>query len=321
MTCDIHDVCLGDCESRVTFDTNGRPVPLPVAVSATAASPDPRDAEIARLCALRDRYFAAAVATADAIDGGNLGPVHSGGESDAEFESACVRYAEELPLRAVVVRAELATARANTERSAAAMADVALAARAKLDAMTPPTLPPEIEAAIGDLVIAARDLEVAEMGATSQRLAAHRAAAISIADALRTAITSALAAAREAGRRDVLDGAAGVDAAIFNLSSVAFDFGMRRNDRERDATNAAEDALRAAIAADKARAVAIAEHDALLARPPALSRDAAEALIDEFARRFAARSRSRNRGTPVWEREADARAALLAALTGAGGGS
>ena len=84
---------------------------------------------------------------------------------------------------------------------------------------------------------------------------------------------------------------------------------MRRNDRERDATNAAEDALRAAIAADKARAVE--------GMRPALSRDVAESLIDEFARRFAARSRSRNRGTPVWEREVAARAALLAALTGA----
>ena len=77
--------------------------------AANPPPPDHCDAEIARLRALRDRYFAAAVATADAIDGGSLGPVHSGGESDAEFQAECVRFAEGLPARAAKVRAELAS--------------------------------------------------------------------------------------------------------------------------------------------------------------------------------------------------------------------
>ena len=160
-----------------------------------------------------------------------------------------------------------------------------------------PTLPPEIEAAI-DKYERAAIANAGALGAPDEH-AAHTATWL----ALTSAITSALAAAREAGRRDVLEGVAGVEEAIGNLVAAAT--GGAPIDMDRDA-------LRAAIAADKARAVE--------GMRPALSRDVAESLIDEFARRFAARSRSRNRGTPVWEREVAARAALLAALTGAGGG-
>lgn len=55
--------------------------------------------------------------------------------------------------------------------------------------MTPPTLPPEIEAAIINVVVVTDLIE----GEANAR------------DALRTAITAALAAAREAGRREVLE--------------------------------------------------------------------------------------------------------------------
>ena len=55
------------------------------------------DGEVKRLRSLCDRYFAAAVGTADAIDGGSLGPVRSGGEGDEEFQAECVRFAASLP--------------------------------------------------------------------------------------------------------------------------------------------------------------------------------------------------------------------------------
>ena len=124
-----------------------------------------------------------------------------------------------------------------------------------------PTLPPEIEAAIeshGD--------------ALYNRGFAHRAkdepdeAEYDDADGrLRTAITSALAAAREAGRREVLEGAAGVEEAIEAVAHSAQQTG-RSLAKDEDAgrcpssapwvaTLKRMDALRAAIAADKARAV------------------------------------------------------------------
>ncbi len=63
-----------------------------------------------------------------------------------------------------------------------------------------PTPPPEIEAAI-----TAAAWSIAELDRRADVMAQPEIGA------LRTAITSALAAAREAGRRDVLEGAAGID--------------------------------------------------------------------------------------------------------------
>lgn len=69
------------------------------------------------------------------------------------------------------------------------------------------TLPPEIEAAIINVVVAV-DMHENEL---------------STREDLRTAITSAIAAAREAGRREVLEGAAGVEEAIEDHRRAAWD--------------------------------------------------------------------------------------------------
>ncbi len=281
-------------------------------VAANPPPPDHRDAEIARLRALRDRYFAAAVATADAIDGGSLGPVHSGGESDAEFQAECVRFAEGLPARAAKVRAELASidgalrdcyalARAKLARESrpGGWADIvrfceragikasplrSAEARdaAKADVPTPP---PEIEAAI-----AAAAWTVAELDRRADVMAQPE-----IAD-LRTAITSALAAAREAGRREVLEGAAGVETSLLKLAAVAYSQGTHavrarigEDGADRDHLRAsgdlivAEQSHRAAIAADKAALDATwrahdLERDAEVAQAQAATHEACAAL-------------------------------------------
>ncbi len=184
--------------------------------------------------------------------------------------------------------------------------------------MTPPTLPPEIEAAIEN---------------------DRRGLADSLAS-LRTVITSALAAAREAGRREVLEGAAGVETSLLKLAAVAYSQGTHavrarigEDGADRDHLRAsgdlivAEQSLRAAIAADKARAVEAAS-DAAFDRGraatikyadgfglrPVLSREDAEWLVNAHS--------AESHGVPsVPEPTWPARAALLAALTGAGGGS
>lgn len=340
--------------------------------AANHPPPDHRDAEIARLRALRDRYFAAAVATADAIDGGSLGPVHSGGESDAEFQAECVRFAEGLPARAAKVRAELASidgalrdcyalARAKLARESrpGSWADIvrfceragikasplrSAEARdaAKADVPTPP---PEIEAAI-----TAAAWSIAELDRRADVMAQPEIGAI------RTAITSALAAAREAGRQDaarefdakILATAPDIDTAIEAVLSgergdayalraaiaadkAALDATWRAHDLERDAevaqaqaaTHEACAALQAIcaalhvtpstgstycaeavamvverVAADKARAVE--------GMRPVLSQADAERLVGDF-----------NASPYDGSNDCPARAALLAALTGA----
>ncbi len=274
--------------------------------AANPPPPDHRDAEIARLRALRDRYFAAAVATADAIDGGSLGPVHSGGESDAEFQAECVRFAEGLPARAAKVRAELASidgalrdcyalARAKLARESrpGGWADIvrfceragikasplrSAEARdaAKADVPTPP---PEIEAAI-----TAAAWSIAELDRRADVMAQPEIGAI------RTAITSALAAAREAGRREVLEGAAGVEEAIEDHRRAAWDEALCNANTSAgapmdvvQATFDAADALRAAIAADKAALDATwrahdLERDAEVAQAQAATHEACAAL-------------------------------------------
>lgn len=148
--------------------------------------------------------------------------------------------------------------------------------------------------------------------------------------ALTSAITSALAAAREAGRREVLEGAAGVEEAIADVVFAATSGKQVMDDLV---------ALRAAIAADKARAVEaervrlwhavlsdlrnVAGVDAAEGKPPVsefnalldglrpvLSQADAERLVGDF-----------NASPYDGSDDCPARAALLAALTGAGGGS
>lgn len=193
---------------------------------------------------------------------------------------------------------------------------------AKAYAMTPPTLPPEIEAAIEN---------------------DRRGLADSLAS-LRTAITSALAAARQ---REVLEWAAGVEEAIRDLVVAARDVEShseemtmrRRHVQAVEGLAAAQDAIRLAIAADKARAVEaervrlwhavlsdlrnVAGVDAAEGKPPVsefnalldglrpvLSQADAERLVGDF-----------NASPYDGSDDCPARAALLAALTGAGGGS
>ncbi len=174
--------------------------------------------------------------------------------------------------------------------------------------MTTPTLPPEIEAAI-DKYERAAIANAGALGAPDEH-AAHTATWL----ALTSAITSALAAAREAGQREVLEGAAGVEEAIRDLVVAARDVEShseemtirRRHVQAVEGLAAAQDAIRLAIAADKARAVE--------GLRPVLSREDAERLVNAYANAV-----NCNRATDdsPWS----ARAALLAALTGAGGGS
>jgi len=193
--------------------------------------------------------------------------------------------------------------------------------------MTTPTLPPEIEAAIEN---------------------DRRGLADSLAS-LRTAITSALAAAREAGRREALEGAAGVESSLLKLAAVAYSQGTHavrarigEHGADLDHLRAsgdlivAEQSHRAAIAADKARAVEAASDAAFdrgraatikyadgLVMRPVLSREDADALIDALGRGVRDLWRSAH-NTPERSKALDdhdtARAALLAALTDAGGG-
>ncbi|MBL0338302.1 MAG: hypothetical protein IPP67_03760 [Rhodospirillaceae bacterium] len=100
-----------------------------------------------------------------------------------------------------------------------------------------------------------------------------------IAD-LRTAITSALAAAREAGRREALEGAAGVEEAIADYTEAAI---MARPHASGHVLTAAGDDLRAAIAADKAALDATwrahdLERDAEVAQAQAATHEACAAL-------------------------------------------
>lgn len=232
------------------------------------------------------------VDSADAIDGGSLGPVHSGGESDAEFQAECARFAESLPARAAKVRAELASidgalrdcyalARAKLARESrpGGWADIvrfceragikasplrSAEARdaAKADVPTPP---PEIEAAI-----TAAAWSIAELDRRADVMAQPEIGA------LRTAITSAIAAAREAGRREALEGAAGVEEAIDSIA-------CRRCGHDDPMTISEADRLRAAIAADKAALDATwrahdLERDAEVAQAQAATREACAAL-------------------------------------------
>lgn len=192
--------------------------------------------------------------------------------------------------------------------------------------MTPPTLPPEIEAAIINVVVATDLIE----GEGAAR------------DALRAAIATALHATelrgRAAGRDDALAQAPEVEASIKALEADTFEHGKcPGTPRGLDLAAAREfkrNALRAAIAADKARAVeaAVRSRAALLTNlaladgpvvRPVLSREDADALIDALGRGVRDLWRS-SHGTRERSKALDdhdtARAALLAALTGAGGG-
>lgn len=186
--------------------------------------------------------------------------------------------------------------------------------------MTTPTLPPEIEAAIEN---------------------DRRGLADSLAS-LRTAITSALAAAREAGRREVLEGATGVETAMQALESIAYSQGASRGasriggppDGRAADRHGARDKLRAAIAADKAQAVEAAS-DAAFDRGraatikyadgfglrPVLSREDAEWLVNVLIGSVVGAALDAHTSPSINAMAIDARAALLAALTGAGGGS
>ena len=97
------------------------------------------------------------------------------------------------------------------------------------------TMPPEIEAAI-----TAAAWSIAELDRRADVMAQPEIGA------LRTAITSALAAAREAGRREVLDVAAGVEEAIADYTEAAI---MARPHASGHVLTAAGDDLRAAIVA------------------------------------------------------------------------
>ncbi len=167
--------------------------------------------------------------------------------------------------------------------------------------MTPPTLPPEIEAAI-----TAAAWSIAELDRRADVMAQPEIGA------LRTAITSALAAAREAGRREVLEGAAGVETSLLKLAAVAYSQGTHavrarigEDGADRDHLRAsgdlivAEQSHRAAIAADKARAAK--------GLRPVLSQADAERLVGDF-----------NASPYDGSNDCPARAALLAALTGTG---
>lgn len=220
--------------------------------------------------------------------------------------------------------------------------------------MTTPTLPPEIEAAI-DKYERAAIANAGALGAPDEH-AAHTATWL----AMTSAITSALSAAREAGRRGALEGAADVEMAMQALESIAYGQGVSRSapriggppDGRAADRHDARDKLRAAIAADKARAVEAAHEewraaiatlpparsakglsDALSEMPlrPVLSREDAERLIGAYGTAVdklagfaedppANRDHYKAQLDDLYTRRMAARAALLAALTGAGGG-
>ena len=183
-------------------------------------------------------------------------------------------------------------------------------------------LPPEIEAAIDK---AASD--IVETGISIGRSRAYEITKTPEwwVPRLKMTITSALAAAREAGQREVLEGAAGVETSLLKLAAVAYSQGTHavrarigEDGADRDHLRAsgdlivAEQSHRAAIAADKARAVE--------GLRPVLSHDDADRLVASFLSAFA---NYVGAGTPPGKLRSaytTARAALLAALTGAGGG-
>lgn len=203
------------------------------------------------------------------------------------------------------------------------------------------TLPPEIEAAI-----AAAAWTVAELDRRADVMAQPE-----IAD-LRTAITSALAAAREAGRREALEGAAGIDAALDSLSTefcissyaldpllaaiaadkAALDDTWRAHDLERDA-----EVAQAQAATHEACAALQAICAALHVTPPTGSTYCAGAVAMVLERVAADKARAVEGMRPVLSQadaerlvgdfnaspydgsnDCPARAALLAALTGTG---
>lgn len=206
--------------------------------------------------------------------------------------------------------------------------------------MTTPTLPPEIEAAIADAGQALVDAWDSAQDGPPHRFVVFvdpegdpEVAAGWMAMARMHA--AAIAAAREAGRREVLEGAAGVETSLLKLAAVAYSQGTHavrarigEDGADRDHLRAsgdlivAEQSHRAAIAADKARAVEAASDAAFdrgraatikyadgLVMRPVLSREDAERLVGDF-----------NASPYDGSDDCPARAALLAALTGAGGG-
>ncbi len=294
--------------------------------AANPPPPDHRDAEIARLRALRDRYFAAAVATADAIDGGSLGPVHSGGESDAEFQAECARFAESLPARAAKVRAELASIDG-------ALRDCYALARAKLARESRPGGWADIVRFCERAGIKASPLRSAEAREVARaELAKERDAPPDVESAIEAHEAAAVAYGRAEATGGELPGGRDTRAALraaIAADKAALDATWRAHDLERDAevaqaqaaTHEACAALQAIcaalhvtpstgstycagavamvlerVAADKARAVE--------GMRPVLSQADAERLVDAF-------------DEATFDRSNPARTALLAALTGA----
>ena len=229
------------------------------------------------------------------------------------------------------------------------------------------TMPPEIEAAIADAGQALVDAWDSAQDGPPHRFVVFvdpegdpEVAAGWMAMARMHA--AALAAAREAGRREVLEGAAGVEEAIADYTEAAI---MARPHASGHVLTAAGDDLRAAIAADKAALDATwrahdLERDAEVAQAQAATHEACAALqaicaalhvtpstgstycagaVAMVLERVAADKARAMEGTrPVlsqadaerlvdafdeatFDRSNPARTALLAALTGAGGGS
>lgn len=230
-----------------------------------------------------------------------------------------------------------------------------------------PTLPPEIEAAIADAGQALVDAWDSAQDGPPHRFVVFvdpegdpEVAAGWMAMARMHA--AAIAAAREAGRREALEGAAGVEEAIADYTEAAI---MARPHASGHVLTAAGDDLRAAIAADKAaldttwRAHDL-ERDAEVAQAQAATHEACAALqaicaalhvtpstgstycagaVAMVLERVAAdKARAVEGMRPVlsqadaerlvdafdeatFDRSNPARTALLAALTGAGGGS
>ncbi len=191
--------------------------------------------------------------------------------------------------------------------------------------MTPPTMPPEIEAAI-DKYERAAIANAGALGAPDEH-AEHTATWLALTSAITSALVVAELRGRAAGREDALAQAPEIEAAIKALEADTFEHGKcPGTPRGLDLAAAREvkrNDLRAAIAADKARAVegmrpvlSQADADALIgaygtavdklagfAEEPPANRDHYKAQLDE-----------------LYTRHMAARAALLAALTGAGGG-
>jgi hypothetical protein len=173
------------------------------------------------------------------------------------------------------------------------------------------TLPPEIEAAIVGVAITA-----GRIGEAAAR------------DHARDAITRALADAREAGRADgyargrheQIEVAPPIDAAI-DAWGAAEVYAARGDHHPTDAKAAADAraALCAAVANEIAESGAKVTRAVAATMRPALSAEEAERLIEAHAI-AAVLNPSVNDDPIAYEQEATTRAALLVALTGAGGG-